>query len=230
MFVLGGSCWPIGWSAGFIGAPFDAVWPVLSAWTDELEVDYSVEALGEVPLVEQLRRLEPLESPYSRRLLVAAENGWTAYFDNDLEGGDPFPWVGHLSSELSCHGVLATHVPWEQYRFPATQFELLGPEGEPPLHYVRTVSAGIFDSGRWSFAAHGAVQPFEQMVRYGARRVRDRLTREMLVQYLQTLGIHADDPDFYGTCHLLQENATYKRRTMSVEQVRSEYTAGLRSL
>ena len=126
--------------------------------------------------------------------------------------------------------MLATHVPREQYRFPATQFELLGPEGEQPLHYVRTVSAGIFDSGRWSFEAHGAVQPFEQIARYGARRVRDRLTREMLVQYLQTLGIHADDPDFYGTCHLFQENATYERRTMSVEQVRTEYTAGLRSL
>jgi hypothetical protein len=63
MIVLGGSCWPIGWSTGFIGAPFDAVWPGVSAWTDGLEVDYGVEALGEVPLVEQLRRLEP----WSRR-------------------------------------------------------------------------------------------------------------------------------------------------------------------
>jgi hypothetical protein len=32
VFVLGGSCWPVGWSAGYIGGPSDTVGAVAIAW------------------------------------------------------------------------------------------------------------------------------------------------------------------------------------------------------
>ena len=44
----------------------------------------------------------------------------------------------------------------------------------------------------------GEVQPFEQIDRYAARRVADRVTAELLEAYCRAFGIHLFDVDFYG--------------------------------
>lgn len=219
----------MGSAIGFIEEPLDVVWGLCRAWRDGLGRPYSTEDLGEMPIIEQVKHLEPLEMPYARRLLVATQGNWTAYVDNAINGGDPPPWVGYLSRELSCRGVVARHVPREQYPYPSTQFELLGPDGTPPLYFIRTVSAGIYDSGRWSFQAHGAIQPFEDTAGYALRRKRDRFPRSTLVRYLQALGIQVDDPSFYGAGRLVQENenAGWERRTLTLEQARHEHTSDL---
>lgn len=184
--------------------------------------------LDDTSIVDQLRRLPPLQQPPYRELVVATRSGWTAYFDNSILGGDPVSWVGHLSRQLNCQGVIAVHIPPEQYTFPATQFELLGPTGEEPLRYVRTVSAGIFDEGRWRFDAWGAEQPFEETAAYTRRPARDRLTRDMLLRYLAALGIDADEPSFYGDGVLFERRAWKRPRTMTLAEARREYeVAGL---
>ena len=221
--VLGGPTWPIAWSLGFIQAPLSEVVAAWERWQDSLEQLYERETLRDKPLLEQLARLPPLESPHTRRLLVATDSGWTAYFDNALLGGDPAPWVGVLSEQLTCRGVIATHIPPAQYAYPATQFELLGPEGTPSLRYVRTVAAGIFDSGRWSFEERGDVQPFEEAERYERARIRERLTREMLVRYLAALTIRVDDPAYYGDGLLLEEQVSYDRHVLTLNQAREQY-------
>ncbi len=55
--------------------------------------------------------------------------------------------------------------------------------------YVRTIDAGVFDEGGWSFDALGPEQPYEEPERYRRRLIRDRFTREMLPRYLEALGI-----------------------------------------
>jgi hypothetical protein len=221
--VLGGSAWPIGWSAGFIAAPLDALWPVVLAWQSGIGAEHEESSLPNLSLAEQLRRLEPLEMPYTRRLLVRTDSAWTAYFDNHRLGGDPFPWVGYLSDQLDCRGVIAVHVPRGQRAHAATKFELFGPEGKPPLRYVRTIHAGLYEDGRWEFDAAGAVQPFEETASYGARLVRDRFTRDMLVRYLEALGIRVDEPAYYRDGLLVQKIVDYPTSTWTVDEAREEY-------
>src|SRR6266540_4337200 len=154
----------------------------------------------EALLIDQLPRLLPLEMPYTRRLLVAHGQRWTAIFDNSRGGGDPYPALAELSRIAGARGVLAGHKPREQYPYPVTQFHLFGSEGDD----VRTVDCGVFDSGRWSFEARGTEQPFEELEADSSRRVRDRFTRQMLLRYLSGLGIDADTMSSYGPAVLVK--------------------------
>lgn len=221
--VFGEGLWPIGWSIGLVHSPLRRVREVWSGWTVDgrrKEVD-----LGQEPLLQQLERLLPFEMPPRRRLFVELGDGWTAIFDNSRGGGDPFPVVSRLSAELNVTAVLATHSDPEQTSVPATQLHLFGPSGEPPQMYVRTIDAGKFDSGRWSFRAWGSPQPFEQLDRYEERLVRERFTRTMLLDYLSALGVRPDDATEYGAGVLYVERARWWRRpgwTGTLEQVRAE--------
>jgi hypothetical protein len=148
------------------------------------------------------------------------------HFMNSHLGGDSVSWTGHLSGVLNCDGVLATHIPSDEYEFPVTQFELLGPTGQPPLRYIRTVSAGKFDSGRWEFEQIGEAQPFEEPEPYSAKRTRDRFTREMLLRYLRALGIDPDRESFYRDGIVVEQVSPRKGRQSSIAETRREYGIG----
>jgi hypothetical protein len=199
--VFGGGLWPLGWAVGFVERSLAETYAHYRDWG----FDAAFDDLEERPILDALRHLLPFEMPYTRRLLVGTSSRWTAIFDNSRGGGDPWPPTSYLAGE-DARGVIATHIPREQSSLPATQFHLVGSGGEPPLMYVRTIDAGVFDSGRWEFETSGTVQPFENVDAYGARRIRDRFTRAMLLEYLAALGIDADEPGFYREAVLVQEN------------------------
>jgi hypothetical protein len=160
--------------------------------------------------------------PYKRRLLVGTRSSWTAVFDNSRAGGDIFPPT-YLATEKGRRAVAVHHSPIGQSRYPATQFHLFGPTGEPPLMYVRTIDAGIFDEGRWLFETAGEAQPFEDVEAYNRRLIRDRFTREMLLDYLAALGIYADEPTFYKAGALAEDTAMWSPSwTGSIEDARTE--------
>ena len=154
---------------------------------------------------------------------MRTKSDWTACFDNSSLGGDQASWVGYLSGRLDCEAILATHIPVNQYPFPATQFQLLGPQGERPLRYVRTVSAGIFDEGHWRFLTSGAPQSFEDVEAYARRRIRDRLTRDLILEYLSSFGIAADDPDFYDGGAMVEEIRPWTTVGVSIEEAQRRY-------
>jgi hypothetical protein len=218
--VFGGVAWPVGWAVGFVQRPLDDVLRAMRAWRDHRPKQRK---LDRVPIVDQLAQLPPLQQPPHRELVVGTRSDWTAYFDNSILGGDPVSWVGHLSRELNCQGVIAIHIPIGQYPYPATQFELLGPAGEKPLRYIRTVSAGIYDEGRWRFDAWGPEQSFEEPAAYSSRLIRERLTRDMLLRYLAAFRIAADDPSFYGDGVLFERRAWRRPRSMTLEEARREF-------
>jgi hypothetical protein len=85
----------------------------------------------------------------------------------------------------------------------------------------RTLSAVATD-GRWEWYASGTPFPFEDLNRYTARRIRDRLDRELLVHYLQELGIDADQDTAYGLGIIVQQDVAWSRRTVSLEAARAE--------
>src|SRR2546421_1069158 len=217
--LFGGDSWPIGYQTGFLEKPFDEVLAATRSWLKQRGERRRETALGLQPLIDHLLRLAPLQMPPGLALVVEATGGWTMHADNSRGGGDSVSWVGHLSGVLSCRGVIARHIPIDQNVYPSTQLELLRPTGEPPLKYVRTVTAGIYDEDGWRFEAHGEVQPFEDLARYRARRIRDRFDRTLLLRYLEALGISVDDPAFFRSA-VLFEAPTSPRWTASIAELR----------
>jgi hypothetical protein len=167
-------------------------------------------SLGPRPILEQLGLLDPLQTPPKKQLLVATHGGWTAHLHNTHLGGDSTAWTHHLGGVLRCRAVLATHIPVGQYPYPATQLEVRG-DG-----HTRSVSAGVFDEGRWQFEAFGPEQGWEEPDRYRARRIRDRFDRELLLRYLELLGIEPDDPAFYGEGILVETRSWFEPRTTRI--------------
>lgn len=220
-WLLGGPWSPIGWELGFVEADITTVLDTLLHWRQSLGHDLRVER--ELPRYPPcLRRLEPLQAPWTRELLIAHGQRWTAYLNNDLDGGDPWPASSYVAKLLGVHGVIAIHQPPTKVGHASTQLQLLGPEGEPPLVYVRTLAAHAED-GRWSWETSGAPLPFEDPSRYRARLVRDRLTRDLLVGYLAALGIGVDDDQRYGQAVLVTQRVRWPSRTESLRQARARW-------
>jgi hypothetical protein len=63
--------------------------------------------------------------------------------------------------------------------------------------YIRSISATATD-GRWEWFLYGNPLDFENACRYGARRIKDRFDRELLIDYLHALGIPAGSDDVYS--------------------------------
>lgn len=221
MVVFGGELWPLGNGVAFIELPLTEA---VAAYREASDSPPDLDDLGSRPIIDLMTTLLPLQMPYKRQLLVGTTSSWTAIFDNSRDGGDPFP-ATRLADARNVRAVAATHAPEGQTRLPATQFHLFGPTGEPPLMYVRTIDVGRFDSGRWEFLTSGAPRPFEDLDAYGRRRIRDRFTRSMLLDYLAALGIRADDPGFYTRGVLATDTGMWSPVwTATLEEVRAVST------
>ena len=198
--VLGGSS-ALGWSVGFLEAPVADVRDHLLLWRRETGVAFEV--YDDLPgWPECLAALLPLESPWKAELVVP-HGVWTMYVNNQLGGGDPAEATTSIANHLGGRWVVATHHPLSAAGNAATELWLGGPTGEPPLHHVRSVAA-VAEDGRWTWHADGPVQPFERTGAYAAATVADRLTRQMLVEYLDALGIAVDDAARYGDASVIR--------------------------
>ncbi|MGO8883144.1 MAG: hypothetical protein ACLPUO_00700 [Streptosporangiaceae bacterium] len=219
--LLGGLHSPIGWSVGWIEVPLPEVLSALVRWRRELGADLDVQDLGQC-WPECLDRLDPLEAPWTTELLVSHAGTWTCYLNNDLNGRDPFPATGHLARLLQVRAVICTHQPMTPAGHASTQFQLLGPDGEPPLTYRRTIAAHAQD-GRWSWDECGQRLAFEQPHRYSARRIRERLDREMLAAYLTAMGIAVDDDAAYAGAALVRQHVTWATRSQTLAQAKASW-------
>jgi hypothetical protein len=135
-------------------------------------------------LEDALSSLLPLvDIEASRNLFIPTASRWTAYLDNGWTGPDVFPPVSYLSTErLDCLGVRAVaarHTMREDEhgagQYGSIQLEMWGPDGAPPLMYVRSLHVAN-DGGRWVFGQSGSPFPFEETERYGERQIGHRLS------------------------------------------------------
>lgn len=194
--LLGGGPPSVTDAAGFIAAPFDTVLATAMAWRSELGWTLEVRRVDSIAGI--VAAITPGRRPWRTEAFIDS-GAWTTYLN---EGSDPVPATGYLSTELGVRAVLAMCSVEPPHA--STQFELLGPDGDPPLMYVRSLAAHCED-GRWTWHASGQLQPFEHVERYGRRRVRDRLDRPLLMEYLTALGIEPDEPDFFGAGTVLTD-------------------------
>ncbi len=214
--LLGGSASPIGWSVQYLQAP---VADVLGG-IRRIRQGGSIDILDPCPFPEALSRLWPLEAPWTRELVVPC-GGWTAYLNNFVSGGDPTAIGPAIARSQGVRCVVAQHAPGHGPGHAATQLWVLGPAGEPPLLYERTISSTAVD-GRWQWTQSGPPLSFEDVSRYAARRIRDRFDRALLIRYLEALGVPADDDSAYGNGVIVQQRVTWPRRTVSQQDARVE--------
>ncbi len=194
---------PITQAIGFVEAPIASVIDADRVWR---------RGIGKYPirplvggLADALSSLLPLTGPQSRYIWVATTNGsWTAYFDNSRNGSDPWSPIRYLARTMRCRGIAILWAPQTRKSYGGTRFDLYSqrPADAPN---IRTVSA-INDGGRWVWTAIGQAQPFEETDAYLAKRVRDRLSPEMLDRYCQALGIRPFDLRYYNGQGLLVTN------------------------
>ena len=210
--LLGGTASPLGAVVQFLDAPVESVAAVLAPDFTGGPTDTALPAA--------LPELLPFESPWSR-ILLAPCGAWTALLTNGFHGGDSTAPGPAVSRELDVRCVVASAVPRYGPGHEQTQLEVLGPEGEPPLMYVRSLSATATD-GRWEWYESGTPFEFEQRERDGARRKRDRFDRELLLDYLEHLGIPARDDAAYGPATVLRSRREFARRTMTLEEARAD--------
>lgn len=219
-YFLGGSLAPLGLSVSFLRCPVDRVRDALMTWrTDEL--GQNIERTGPAWFPDCVSLLDPLEAPWTTELVIGCGD-WTAYLNNGIDGGDPTAAAPYLSTRLGCDCVIAMHAPAHAPGHAATQLWVLGPGGEPPLMYVRTIAARAED-GLWSWTTSGAVQSFETPERYEARQIKDRFDRPLLVEYLAGLGIRVDDLTTYDDGFGLRQVVDFERRRETAAQVRARF-------
>lgn len=203
---------PVTSAMGFLRAPLDVVADGLVAWRREIHGSVQSERLPG-GLRDHVSNLEPLTGGvYPRELVVVTANPeWTAVFDCGVEGGDPSTTVGYLARTLPVQGVVVVSIPdvppaaGRPQRFGARQFEMFAPIPTDFLNYVRTVSV-VRDGDRWRFDANGTVQDFEDVGAYKRRRVAERFTSTMLVDYAAALGLKPFERGFFPGPSVLVRN------------------------
>lgn len=213
--ILGGDASPIGWAVQYLQAPVQDVLEAICL----VRRDTKLEVCEPRPYPESLRTLLPFEAPCTRELVMACD-GWTAYLNNFVNGGDASAIGPAIARIMGVRCVVAQHAPRHGPGHAGTQLWIQGPGGEPPLMYERTLSAVATD-GRWEWITSGTPFDFEDASRYTARRIRDRLDRPLLIRYLGALDIPADDDTAYGPGILIQQVVDWPIRTQTLQEARA---------
>ncbi|WHU48644.1 hypothetical protein QNM97_06505 [Gordonia sp. L191] len=204
-YLLDGRFAPITWTIGFFKAPTATVAHALEDWRVELYGRRNVESVvvggG---LSAMLTQVEPLVRGYTPpELLVPTRNTeWTAYFAGGFSGADEAP-IGVLAREIPCEAVMVHLVPECKPSDPSRRpnggrsIVLMADHQTDWLNYVRSVWVGQ-DGNRWSFEQQGDPLPFEDVSAYQRRRVKDRFTEDMLVDFSANLGQYPMDEQSYS--------------------------------
>jgi hypothetical protein len=203
---------PVTSAMGFLRAPLGVVVDGLVAWRQRIHgsADWGPLDGG---IRANVAALEPLTGGVAPRELVISTGSaeWTAIFDCGIDGGDPRTTAGYLARTLKVQGVAVVSIPdvrasgGRSVRYGARQFEMFGPIGADFLNHVRSVSL-VRDGERWRFDANGTVQDFEDVEAYGRRKVADRFTSSMLVDYAGALGLRPFEEEFFPGPSVLVRN------------------------
>jgi len=196
---------PTTFCAGALEAPLDVVVHADAEW--RRAIGHCLFRAADAPLPELLHLLGPLSQPLTKHLWVAtASPRWTAYFDNGIDGSDPWPAISFLSERLDCRGILVAAHPYVRGSWRAsTRFDLFGQPPVDELNLTRSISTAQ-EAGRWTWDATGDPLPFEDAASYAERRVPDRLPPDLVFRYARALGANLDAEGFYGRRGVIVEH------------------------
>lgn len=100
--------------------------------------------------------------------------------------------INCICSDLGakCISVSSTQ---DEVEFPINSLRVY--EKTQVVRYVRA----MLDGDRWDFFEKGTVQPFEVDAHYKKRRIKDRLSRTIIIDYLKKLDIDILESEFWET-------------------------------
>lgn len=208
---------PVTSCAVFVKAPLERIKDLDVPWYRDRPVARTELTGG---LRDMLPKLEPLTMPSTARSLwVQTRNpDWSAYFAGHVRGtessaqGAVYGYCRHLGAPgLEIATSPHTRRREGTGRFGNTVFAMHGENGDG----IRIVAAQIGDDERWVFTNVGQLQSFEQSEAYKARRIRDRLTSQMIADYCAALGLYPFEEDFYGPRGLLVDKSEAYRESPS---------------
>jgi len=217
---------PLTDSVYFLKADFKTVTDEFLKWQKPLEINEN-RKLKIVKLKKDfesnLLELLPINVTEIRRFLFHGTTGhWTAIISNTILGTDgSAPSV--LSDRLKCEMVRATNTD------DATMFEFANPNKETEEEQFRVVSAHM--ESRWEFHEYGKPLPFEDTARYKTKRkIKDKIDSDLLIQYLNELGIKYDKKDFYNPIDKIKALMVVKKgrqydsdKNLTLEQAQNYY-------
>ena len=199
--LLNDECSPTTDEVGFIELPVGQASELVTArWKPVVPLQLSHHSGSFREILYKLLPLTSLE--VRRRVFIQTASRWTAYFDNGWRGTDAFTVISSLA-EGRCKGMRVVADPGSfagvrrPVDSPAVILDIYGPDPNPILNYVRTLSAVDEGGGRWEFHQSGEPFAFEDVSRYVARRIRDRFPVEILLEYLRHFDIDLFNAEFY---------------------------------
>jgi hypothetical protein len=194
----------------FIAAPIDDVRDTILDWQELkpscLPFMKPPAREGAGNLEDALRRIHHLGIPPQLELLLETRTQWTALFDGGANGGDHFSFVTILSERLHSRAAIVRLIENRPRsgsrpgRYGVVGLSLWLPTDAESE--VRDVSAAN-DGGTWAWDESGPVQPFERIESYQTKRIRDRLSPELLIEYCDQLDIPMLREDDYGPRNVL---------------------------
>jgi len=201
---------PITDHIGFLKAPIQTLVTAFQAWQDDIlesEGRHTIasDVSGDLEFV--LRSILPFTAGELRRyLFLPTTSHWTAFIDNQRNLPDIVGPVAVLAKNVGCSGLRALSVPntirlegntWRG-RYGGVILELFRETTAFGQSSTLRSIAAVNDGGSWAWNSFGEYLPFERPDAYRVRRVRDRFTEDMLVEYCASLGIHLFDEQFYA--------------------------------
>ena len=155
---------------------------------------------------QRLNSLLPLNR--SKVMVSETQSNWCVYVNNSPNGTDLYADPPYLCEKLGVREIAVTLVrDIPKIKPGSTQFlyedytraeKVLSATGtgwcdQFPRRYI-----AAHHESRWEFVDQGDPLPFEEIEQYQARRIKDRLTPEMVERYCSHFGIDLFNPDFYS--------------------------------
>lgn len=191
-------------SFGLIKANSEQAACAFREWQNQILANYGFslqhsEINGDLDSI--LKKLFPLTSPIlTRYLFVPTLSEWTMYFDNGWQGSDAASVMSVLSKLMQTQSMRITCAPHTMPK--KIKYESNGQFGANILEVYDAngdVGRSIFaanDGGKWRFGQSGAAYDFEDVESYSRRNIKDRFTENMLLNYLEQMGVRLRDDSF----------------------------------
>jgi hypothetical protein len=168
-----------------------------------------------------LLQMQPVTEPATKQLVIETKSSWSAVFENGIRGADVGSAVYCITKEIGCRGLMITSIPDRPFQggrgvYGAIKFTAFDQNGNEIRHIH------VLNDGPWKFFMEGGPLPFERVDRYAMKRIRDRLTPDMLDEYCRAIGVRPFDPDFYGDTAYLIEQRPRVSKSLSLWEAQSK--------
>ena len=211
--LAGGKYEPVTYDLAFFKGNYQYVADCYKNWASNIESPRNLKC-KEVHISEDnlFETLLPLQFAETKIVFVQCKNGWTVMLRNSPKMQDYTTIMWNMEKKYFLDGVLVRYIPniyppknykdFDNYReshgdiffgyYNGSGEKLCGKTGRRIIHLSRQ---GL---RKWYFQAAG--QPpfsFEDTNVYENRKVADRFSPELMLQYAQHLGIDPYNPSFY---------------------------------